>query len=453
MAYTDFIAAIDLGTSHIIGMVGVKNAAGALSVIAYEDESSEACVRRGCVYNVDKTAMKIRRLIGKLENKLGGSKIGKVYVGLNGLSLRSIDHNVSKSLGADGVVTKEVLDSLRQECDKYRSDAMMDVLSAVSPVYYLDNKQVANPLGLSGGRIEARYKLIVGRPSLKGNIKQSFERANVGIAGFVISALSLGDILLSERDKEQGCALIEFGAGVTTLTVYERGSLANLSVVPFGGDLITRDIESLGVSAQEAERLKTTYGCEDKQKEVQVVSKTNDGTKITLKELYNVVEAREREIVENVNACLKRVNAGPLDAGVIITGGAANLKGLWDMVHSVFKMKVREPFLRINWIANDEPGVSDSLYFVALSILSRGTVNCAILPKEPEPAHKPDPVIPEPEPVLEPEVVPELEPEQKSQKNKGKNGKGGFGGLFGGWGKKMDSFSKTLFDDEYGERK
>lgn len=71
MAYTDFIAAIDLGTSHMVGMVGTKNATGALSIIAYEVENSGTCIRRGCVYNVKETASKIKRLILKLENKLG----------------------------------------------------------------------------------------------------------------------------------------------------------------------------------------------------------------------------------------------------------------------------------------------------------------------------------------------------------------------------------------------
>lgn len=74
MAYTDFIAAIDLGTSHMVGMVGTKNATGALSIIAYEVENSGTCIRRGCVYNVKETASKIKRLILKLENKLGGEQ-------------------------------------------------------------------------------------------------------------------------------------------------------------------------------------------------------------------------------------------------------------------------------------------------------------------------------------------------------------------------------------------
>ena len=80
MAYTDFIAAIDLGSSHMVGMVGAKGPAGTLSIIAYEVENSDTCIRRGCVYNIKDAAGKIVRLIRKLENKLGGSRIGKIYV-------------------------------------------------------------------------------------------------------------------------------------------------------------------------------------------------------------------------------------------------------------------------------------------------------------------------------------------------------------------------------------
>ena len=86
-----------------------------LSIIAYEVENSDTCIRRGCVYNVKETASKIKRLILKLENKLGGTKIGQVYVGLGGQSLRSIEHTVCKVLGTVCVVTEEIIDSLYQE--------------------------------------------------------------------------------------------------------------------------------------------------------------------------------------------------------------------------------------------------------------------------------------------------------------------------------------------------
>ena len=173
MAYTDFIAAIDLGSSHMVGMVG-----------AYEVENSGTCIRRGCVYNIKDAAGKIVRLIRKLENKLGGSRIGKIYIGVGGQSLRSINHAVSKVLG-NGTVTEEVLKELDQECRQYRPD-MLDVLDIAAPVYYLDNQPENHPVGLGCSRIEARYKLLVGRPSLRHAVTTNMaEQIKLDVAGVV----------------------------------------------------------------------------------------------------------------------------------------------------------------------------------------------------------------------------------------------------------------------------
>ena len=159
MAYTDFIAAIDLGTSHLVGMVGTKGANDALSIIAYEVENSDTCIRRGCVYNIKETASKIKRLILKIENKLDGSKINKIYIGIGGQSLRTVNHSVSRVIG-DSNVTQEILDKMDEECKSYHPD-MLEVYSISSPVFYLVNKPALNPLGLTCSRLEARYKLIV----------------------------------------------------------------------------------------------------------------------------------------------------------------------------------------------------------------------------------------------------------------------------------------------------
>ena len=453
MAYTNFIAAIDLGTSRMVGVVGTKNAAGALSIIACDTEGSGDAIHRGCVYNIEETARRIRRLISKLENKLEGARIGKVYVGIDGQSLRSIEHNVSKLLGSEGVVTEEVLSSLRNECRKYHSDETVDVLAQESPIYFLDDKPVSNPLGLSGTRIEARYQLIVGRPSLRRNVAQSFERAKVGVAGYAIAPLALADILLSARDKEQGCALIDLGAGTTSLAVYKHGNLINLSVVPLGGDLITKDIESLSLSAQEAERVELTYGraiSDNVVADMPWRSRGRRGPCMSLRGSDNGIEAREREILENVCACLARIRmVGSLGAGVTITGGAANLKRLPEMVRDIFKMEVCYPSIRRELMADEEMAVNDSFYAVALGILNTGTENCAIPPKEepkPEPKPEPEPeskpvVTPEPEPISEP--VPDPKPVEKKKKPREKKS----GGLFGGLKEGLNRFTGTLFNE------
>ncbi len=450
MAYTDFIAAIDLGTSHMVGMVGTKNATGALSIIAYEVENSGTCIRRGCVYNVKETASKIKRLILKLENKLGGTKIGQVYVGLGGQSLRSIEHTVCKVLGTEGVVTEEIIDSLYQECKDYRPD-MLTVLDVVSPSYFLDDKPESNPVGVPCSRIEARYKLIVGRPSLKLNIVNSIsEQAKIEIAGILVSPLALGDVVLSDNEKDLGCALIGFGAGVTTISVYKGGKLASLSVVPFGGNLITKDITNLRVVESEAERLKITYGSAkaDRDNDMTIQVSLADGMglrEIKLAELNGVIEARMDEILENVYARLEATGLMS-GAGIVITGGGAALKNLPAVMSERLKMEVRYSAVRKGVVASGDLVVaSNPEYAVAVGLLAKGTKNCALyIPPKPEPK-------PEPKVELEPTVEPIVEPEPiKEKPKKEKKEKKGFGWKPKTW---IDTFGKTLFDDDDNESK
>lgn len=450
MAYTDFIAAIDLGTSRIVGMVGKKNEYGVLSIIAYEVENSASCIRRGCVYNVEETANKIKRLVLKLENKLQGTKIAKVYVGIGGQSLRSINHTVPRVLGTEGVVTDEIIQSLYAECLNYHPD-MLDVLAAVSPAYFLDNKPEANPVGIPCTRIEVKYKLIVGRPSLKRHIINSIsERAQIKIAGIIVSPLALGDAVLNDDERDLGCALIGFGAGVTSLTVYKGGKLVHLSVIPMGSNLITRDITSLHLPESEAERVKQTYGSammdQDNDQSIQVSMADGHGMReIKLSELNNVVEARMGEILENVYARMESIGLeGSLGAGIIITGGGAALKSLPEVIRKRMKMEVRYSATRRGIVASGDLEAGNPSYAVAVGLVMHGTENCA--------GYIPPTYISEPESTFSEEkgeaFVVET-PVEKVTKPKPEKKKGG--GLFKDLSSKFDSMTKNLFDDSEGK--
>lgn len=438
MAYTEFIAAIDLGSSHMVGMVGAKNPSGTLSIIAHEVEDSATCIRRGCVYNVNETANSVGRLIRKLGNRIGSAEIAKVYVGIGGQSLRSVDHTVTRVLGTDGVVTDDIIRSMDEECRSYRPD-LLDVLEVVPPTYVLDDKMEANPVGISCTRIEARYKLIVGRPSLRRHVKDAVTgRARMEIAGIIVSPLALADVVLTEGEKNLGCALIDFGAGVTTLTVYKGGRVVDLSVIPFGGNLITRDITSLHIVEAEAERVKLTYGSamveSDSNRSISVSSADGMGMReIKLTDLECVIETRVKEILENVYARLEASGMkGSLGAGIVITGGAAALKNLPEVIRERFKMDVRYSAVGKGVVENGDTTCSKAEYAVAVGLLKKGTENCARIVPPVEPKTE---VKTEEKPK---EERPTVAPEQKKRR----------GGIFGGsWKDKMEGLGKTLFDD------
>ena len=359
MAYTDFIAAIDLGTSHIVGMVGTKNASGALSILAYEVEKAEGSIRRGCVYNGEEVAYHIGLLLRKLENKLDGAKIDKVYIGIGGQSLRSMDYTVNKVLGSGGEVTEAILQEMAKDCRMYRP-AELDVFDIVSPAYYLDGRAENEPLGVNCSRIDAKYKLIVGRPVLRRSIENTVkERIKRKVPRVLVSPIALANLVLTDAERQQGGILIDFGAGVTSVSAYRKGRLQMLYVVPFGSHLITRDIASgLDVSESEAERLKR---------------ETN---------LDEIVEARVREIIENVYARVQDSNILK-DGGysIVIAGGGAMLKDLREAVKSRFKMDVRIASARRDLIEGNDMIANNPEYMLAAALLLQCEENCAEQPE------------------------------------------------------------------------
>lgn len=451
MAYTDFIAAIDLGTSRMVGMVGTKNTAtGILSIIAYDTEDSAPSIRRGCVVNIEETAAKIKRLVRKLENKLNGARIAKVYIGLGGQSIHSIDHSVIREFAEEQIVTEELKDLMMEECRAYQPKAL-DVLGVVPPVYHVNGSLEQNPVGIPFRKIEAKYKLIVGRPSLRRHVESCMERAQLKLADILISPLTLADVVLNEDEKSLGCALIDFGAGVTTVTIYKGGKLVNLCVIPLGGHLITKDLTTLHLVEGEAERLKITYGNtvanRDDETMVQVNSVDGIGIReIRLAEVNNVIEARMKEIVENVYAQLEANDLiKSLGAGVVITGGASNLRNLVEEMQKRLKIEVRYAALRKN-IIEKTALVSHSEFAGAIGLLMQGDMNCAHIEKVPEPIAElfgDDDVIREERERLEREKKEQEEkanktetvrPPKSQKPNKMKN-----------W---IEKFGKGLFDDE-----
>ena len=440
MKHTDFIATIDLGTSSMVGMVGQCNSQGALSIIAYDTEVSTTCIRRGCVYNVEETANKIKKLVCKLEDKLSGVTIAKLYIGVGGQSIKTIDYGVSRVLGLDGVVTDDVIKSLYEECCSYHPD-MLDVLAAVSPVYFLDDKQEMIPIGVPCNKIEVKYKLVVGRPTLKRNIIKSIEdRAKIKIAEVVVSPLALAQAVLTEDERDLGCAMLGFGAGVTTLTVFKNGLLKDLTVIPFGSNLITRDITSLHIVESEAERIKKNEGSAifDLASDQTVQVNAAEGSKmreIKVAELNNIIEARIHEILDNIYSRLDQLGLNRLlGAGVIITGGGALLKDLPDVIKKRFNMPVRFATARKSLLETEDSITSSCEYATAIGLLLYGKDNCATVEAKPIFTYK------EPTPIIE-------EPQHKEEKKKvqSRTRKEGTGNSF----KKMiDGLSLKLFADD-----
>lgn len=395
MATTDFIAAIELSSSKISGIAGKKNSDGSIQVLAYAREDASSFIHKGVIYNIDKTAQALTSITNKLENQLNNS-IAKVYVGIGGQSLRTVKNAVSRTLDEEGIISQELVDSI---CDENLEVPLADmsVLDVAPQEYKIDNTLQADPVGVAGQHITGQFLNIVARASLKKNLEHSFEQAKVEIADLLIAPIALANAVLTENEMRSGCALVDFGADTTTISVYKNNILRYLSVLPLGGNTITRDITSLQMEEQDAEKLKLQYGNalyeEEEESETPAVCALEDGRAIELATLNNIIGARSEEILANVwNQLQLSGYEDKLFSGVVFTGGGANLKNIEEAFRKQSKI---EKVKTMRFVHDTVHGFSDVLakdgmQNTLLGLLAAGNENCCLQEVKPaQPAGNP----------------------------------------------------------------
>ncbi len=444
MEQAGFIVGIDLGTSKITGVLGRKNEQGVISILASENIPSDSCVKYGVIYNIDEAAGKIKKLISMLENKTG-KKIGKAYVSIAGKSLRAVEHTETKMLDGVTPITFAVLDNMEQQAKLNKPDFFTNY-SVLAPEYFLDGKYQDDPIDKVASTIEGHYRLVIGRPNIKTNLTKSItDKAGIEIAGYIVGPVAAGALVLDEHDRQAGCALVDFGAGTTTLSVYKGGLLRYMSVVPFGGRTITKDVQELGFVFDSAETYKVRYGKLGKDKNKPAGDLAPE---VDLRELNKVIQLRQDEIILNVINQIKESGYGDkLDAGIIIMGAASQMNGLVDHLAEKSQMSVKRAIAKRVYINNAAELLQNPAYTQALSLLLFANENC-------EKKEVSEPVVQE-QPVYTPPVTTKVdepedeedEPETKKQKKQKKQKDGKQTTLFGFF-EKIQNFGGTMFNDE-----
>ena len=350
-----YIVAIDPGSSKIIAMIARKDASGNISILRTEKVDSENSIRRGCIYNVDAAAGKIGNLINRLNEDYAKPKlhspIERVYVSIGGQSLHTERHSIRKQVENE-TIDQPLLNEIEEEIGKYKPE-LYEVLKILPPEYYVDGQLNPSPRGTTASVIEARYQLIVvSSPNLKTLIRRAIPE-NIEIADYIVTPLATAAAVLDKNEKKLGCALVEFGAGVTYVSIYKSGVLRYLVTIPLGSSVITSDICCLNVFEEEAEPLKRKHGS--------AIPDLEDMSKITLDEglptereieirnLNTVIEARNNEILENVILQIRESGYDDvLGSGIVMTGGGAMLRHLEESFRNKVNKSLRLVYPMIN---------------------------------------------------------------------------------------------------------
>jgi len=297
------VVAVDIGTTKVCAVAGQKNEHGKIEILGVGKVESEG-VMRGVVTNIEKTVKAIADAVATAE-RAAGQKFDTVHVGIAGQHIKSLQHR--------GMVTRDndLTEIAQRDIDKLISDMHKLVLPpgdkiihVIPQEYTIDNEQgILDPIGMSGVRLEANFHIITGQITASNNINRCIERAGLKMANITLEPIASAKAVLSDEELEAGVALVDIGGGTTDITIFQDNIIRHTAVIPFGGDVITKDIkEGCTVMKHQAEKLKVKFGSavSDEVFDNRIITipglKGRDPKEISEKNLARIIEARMEEM-------------------------------------------------------------------------------------------------------------------------------------------------------------
>lgn len=344
------ICGLDIGmtkTCAVIGEVGGEARAPELRVVGV-GRSRMSGMRRGVVRDIEETTRAVREAVAAAE-RMAGFKIDGAYVGIAGEHVRAIT-----SPGVVNVAGKEVTEHDRQRViDVARAVVLppdSEILHTLPQEYLVDRQRgISDPVGMTGTRLEVDVFIVTMSSSVAQNLRKAVERAGYRVAGFVLEPLAASYATISEDEKELGVAVVELGGGSTDLAIFHDGKFRHVQCFGFAGSHLTSDIaQGLSVTQSDAEALKEKYGVAyeplvDPSEVIEIPGTGGQGTRqLDRSVLAHIIHMRLDEILSMVQREIERQGfVGKLAAGVVLTGGTAQLRGAVELAREVFAMPVR----------------------------------------------------------------------------------------------------------------
>ncbi len=336
---TRYIAAIEIGSSKIKGLIASVGELGDITLLAAEEIKVSNCVRYGRISNVQEVTLHVNRIIRKLENSpaVSPGKVSAVYLALGGRSFATMAVQASTKLPSAIEITADTVERLKREASFGLVVTDKETLALLPKTFNVDNTEVKNVVGTIGSQIKAEFLALVCAPDNKRNL----ERIKIETSEqqpkreYIYRPIAQADLVLSPDERQIGCALVDFGAETTTVSVYKNDVLQAIVTLPMGSRNITRDLMvGLSMTEENAEIAKSSVG-----------SAMNTGTETdnAKVEINNYIQARAGEIIANIVHQIEAVGfkGQDLPGGLIFIGGGAKLSNFLKLAEAQTKMPVR----------------------------------------------------------------------------------------------------------------
>lgn len=347
MGRTGLIAGLDIGTTKICAVVGEVESDGLVEIKGI-GESESTGLRKGMVVNIEQTSRAIKSAIREAE-LMTDCEIHSVYVGIAGNHILGLNSDGLIAISGNEIDENDI-ERVLAAAKNIAIPADREVLHILPQEYIVDKQRgIINPLGMAGVRLEVNVHIVTGATSSVQNIYRACERSNLEVDGMSLESLASARAVLTDPERELGVALVDLGGGTTDIAVYTNNAIKHTAVVALGGQNVTNDIAfGLRTPGTAAEEIKIHYACamadlvrSDEQIEVPSVGGQSP-RRISRQVLAEICEPRMDEILSRVDQVL--MDSGHkenLGAGIVLTGGTAQIDGCVELAEDIFRMPVR----------------------------------------------------------------------------------------------------------------
>lgn len=348
------LVGLEIGSSKVVVLVGELLAGGVVNLIGVGHGASQG-MDRGGVNDLESVVKSIRQAVDQAE-LMADCHIGSVCLALSGKHIRC-QNELGMVAIADDEVTREDVDSVIHTAKSVRIREEHQILHVVPQSFSIDYQEgIKSPIGLSGVRMQAHVHLITCHHDTAKNSIKAVERCGLAVEQLVFSGLAASEAVLTEDERELGVAVVDIGGGTMDIAVYMGGALCHSQVIPYAGNVVTRDIAyAFGTPLSEAEAIKVRYGCAlsalvHQEERIEVPSVGGRSPRqLQRQTLASVIEPRYQELLQLVNQALQRLQARlrqqgrkhQLAAGIVLTGGASQIEGLVACAQQNLNLQVR----------------------------------------------------------------------------------------------------------------
>lgn len=377
---SEIVVGLDIGTTKITVLVGEKDQYGKLDILGTGKAVSNG-VMRGVVANIDKTVSSIKIAVEQAEME-SGIEIDEVYVGIAGQHIKSLQHRgemVRDEITEE--ICKEDLEKLTDNMFKLVTIHGEEVIHVIPQEYTVDGEDcIQDPKGMAGVKIEANFHIITAKVAAVNNILRCVKKAGLTPKNLILEPFASAVAVLDEDELQEGVCLVDIGGGTTDVAIFLDGIIRHTAVIPFGGNVITKDIkQGIQILEKQAEMLKIKFGSamSSSTKDNVIVSipglRGKDPKEVSVRNLSAVIESRMKEIIDLVNYQIKSSGyQDKLMTGIVITGGGSQLRHLPQLVSYITGKEVRLGLPNEHLGKDSKSLIKSPIYSTGVGLVQKG---------------------------------------------------------------------------------